>query len=282
MKTWGLSVLLLAVAVSAPPSISSRVKKLPAPTAISPSIATTPKARSCSKFPASTTSSSTSLRSPAGVGSNDIGLDRGQIGDTRIVRWERRRSARSSWSQSNTGYRANTSDPLERRAVRDSFAESVLWGFDSIAEDDGRVLIDATEFFLRDSSRRVRTSSRSSVRAPITSSPPAAPSISPRTRNFPRNTEVEATITLIGGPAGEWLLLRHARSGDASPSASTTPSSSSRAPGYQTSRVRSSRRLFRRRVHGLRHARSPSPSSSASPSATAWRRRTRPPPSASP
>jgi len=64
---------------------------------------------------------------PAGVGSNDIGLDRGQLGGTRVVRFERS-GPKVLLTQSNYEFRAISDSPDERRAVRDSFAESVLWG----------------------------------------------------------------------------------------------------------------------------------------------------------
>src|SRR5260370_42112876 len=65
---------------------------------------------------------------PAGVGSNDIGLDRGQLGATRIVRFERS-GPKVLLIQENLEYRAVSNDADERRAVPDSFAESALWGF---------------------------------------------------------------------------------------------------------------------------------------------------------
>jgi len=140
---------------------------------------------------------------PAGIGSNDIGLDRGQLGATRIVRWHRA-GPRVLLFQSNTGYRAATADADERRAVRDSFAESVLWGFDIAAEQDGRALVDATAFFLRDAhdvARRLDQARQGAWRA----EPARGALFEERTRNFPRNTEVEAFVTFTGGPAGAWL-----------------------------------------------------------------------------
>src|SRR5256885_7921452 len=82
---------------------------------------------------------------PAGVGSNDIGLDRGQLGATRVVRFERS-GPKVLLVQENLDYRAVSNDPDERRAVRESFAESVLWGFTVVAEEKDRALVDATEF----------------------------------------------------------------------------------------------------------------------------------------
>jgi hypothetical protein len=58
---------------------------------------------------------------PAGIGSNDIGLDRGQLGATRIVHFERI-GPKVLLIQENLDYRAVSSDPDERRAVHDSFA----------------------------------------------------------------------------------------------------------------------------------------------------------------
>lgn len=140
---------------------------------------------------------------PAGVGSNDIGLDRGQLGPGRVVRWERS-GPRVMLVQGNTRYRALSNDEAERKAVRDSFAESVLWGFDIAAEEDGRVLVDATNFYLRDVHGVAETLARSRQGQWRVDATRCAFYLD-RTRNFPRNTEVEATITLTGGPAGEWL-----------------------------------------------------------------------------
>ena len=86
---------------------------------------------------------------PQGVGSNDIGLDRGQIGAQRVVRFERS-GPKVLLVQSNYAYRADTSDAALRGTVEESFASSTIWGFDVAAESDGRVLVDATSFFLSD------------------------------------------------------------------------------------------------------------------------------------
>src|SRR5438270_13750695 len=73
---------------------------------------------------------------PAGLGSNDIGLDRGQIGAHHVVRWERS-GPRILLVEPNYRFRALSQNPDERRAVRDSFPESVLWGFGVQAEVGG-------------------------------------------------------------------------------------------------------------------------------------------------
>src|SRR3954471_15680504 len=86
---------------------------------------------------------------PAGIGSNDIGLDRGQVGQTHVVRFERF-GPRILLIASNEAFRANTDNADERRAVKDAFAESTLWGFEVGAEEGNRALVDATTFYLRD------------------------------------------------------------------------------------------------------------------------------------
>src|SRR6185503_14514681 len=85
----------------------------------------------------------------AGLGSNDIGLDRGAGAGGRIVSFQRV-GPRILLVQPNLSFRSSSPNPLERKSVEDSFAKSVLWGFTVAAESDGRVLVDATEFLLRD------------------------------------------------------------------------------------------------------------------------------------
>jgi len=85
----------------------------------------------------------------AGLGSNDIGLDRGQEGYGKIVSFQRV-GPKVLLVQSNQSFRSSSANAAERRSVEDSFARSVLWGFTVAAESHGRVLVDATDFLLRD------------------------------------------------------------------------------------------------------------------------------------
>jgi len=139
----------------------------------------------------------------AGVGSNDIGLDRGQPGQTRIVRIERS-GPKVLLVQENLEYRAVTADEDERRAVRESFAESALWGFQVAAEAQDRVLVDATDFFLRDAHGVSATLQRNKQGAYKLDASRCAIYL-PRTKNFPLNTEVEATLTFAGEEPGPWV-----------------------------------------------------------------------------
>src|SRR5437588_12033798 len=77
---------------------------------------------------------------PAGIGSNDIGLDRGQLGNRYVVRFERT-GPRVLLIASNYGFRANSDDADERRAVKDAFEESTHGGLTVAAEDGNLVLI---------------------------------------------------------------------------------------------------------------------------------------------
>ena len=140
---------------------------------------------------------------PAGIGSNDIGLDRGQLGHTRVVRWERS-GPKVLLVQANYEFRAVSDDAAERKAVRDSFAESVLWGFEASAEEDGRVLVDATTFFLHDA-HDVTATLRRTKQGSFHLDASRCALYLPRTKNFPQNTEVEATLTFAGDDPGNWL-----------------------------------------------------------------------------
>ncbi len=140
---------------------------------------------------------------PAGIGSNDIGLDRGQLGATRVVRFERI-GPKILLVQQNLNYRAISNDPYERKAVHDSFAESVIWGFSLAAEEGERVLVDATEFYLRDA-HGVTGALRRTKQGNFHLEGSRSAIYLANTKNFPLNTEVEATLTFAGDDPGGWV-----------------------------------------------------------------------------
>src|SRR3954447_6472043 len=132
----------------------------------------------------------------AGLGSNDIGLDRGQEGDGKIVTFQRV-GPRVLLVQPNETFRSSSPNPAERKSVEDSFAKSILWGFAVAAETDGRVLVDATDFLLRDG--HGAASSLAGYRVDRTRSA----IFMTRTKAFPKNTEIEVTLTFSNeGTAG--------------------------------------------------------------------------------
>jgi hypothetical protein len=140
---------------------------------------------------------------PGGLGSNDIGLDRGQLGQERLVRFTRSGN-KVLLVQPNLAFRATTNDERERRAVEDSFATSVLAGFTVDAEQDGRVLVNATEFFLRDGHDVIGALKRTKQGTFALDAKRSA-FVLPRTKNFPRNTEVEVMLTFGGTDPGEFV-----------------------------------------------------------------------------
>jgi hypothetical protein len=134
----------------------------------------------------------------AGLGSNDIGLDRGQGGQGRVVKFQRI-GPKVLMVQPNYTFRANTSNADERRAVEDAFARSILWGFTVGAESDGRVLVDATDFFLRDAHNVIPRLRPGNFRVDRTRSAIDMP----WTKGFPKNTEVDVILTFANdGAAG--------------------------------------------------------------------------------
>jgi hypothetical protein len=142
---------------------------------------------------------------PAGLGSNDIGLDRGLLGSTRIVKFSRV-GPKVLLIQSNYNYRAVTNDAAEKRAVEESFAQSVLWGFAIEAESDNKVLVDATDFILRDAIQ-VADRLKSMNQGKFIFEKSRSALYLARTKNFPQNTEIEATITLVNdeGNTGQYV-----------------------------------------------------------------------------
>ncbi|MFM1808389.1 MAG: hypothetical protein RLZZ242_1114, partial [Bacteroidota bacterium] len=85
----------------------------------------------------------------SGVGSNDIGLDRGQLGPQRVVRFSKIGN-RIFLIQPNLDYRGSSSNPSEIKSITQAFASSVLYGFDIVESLEGRYLIDLTPFLFQD------------------------------------------------------------------------------------------------------------------------------------
>jgi hypothetical protein len=137
---------------------------------------------------------------PAGVGSNDLGLDRGQIGDSRIVKFVKS-GPKILLIQPNYSYRAVSNNPEERKSVAEAFAQSALWGTTVVAQSGNTVLIDLTPFLLRDTHKitdRLNDNNQGSFAFDESRSAVYLPN----TKSFPDNSEFEATITLAGKGKG--------------------------------------------------------------------------------
>ncbi len=130
---------------------------------------------------------------PYGIGSNDLFLDRGQLGTGRVVHFMRSGN-KVLLVEPNLAFRSSSSDAAEQAAVKQSFAESVLFGFKVEAEQGEQVLVDATDFFLQDvhgiSERLAQVK-----QGKYTLDPSRSAILPDSTKNFPRNTEVEAILT---------------------------------------------------------------------------------------
>jgi hypothetical protein len=133
---------------------------------------------------------------PYGTGSNDLGLDRGQIERGEVVRFERT-GPKVLLVEPNEEFRSSAKDPAEQLALRQSFPKSVLWGFTVVAEDaSGTVLVDATDFFLRDAhgiTERLTQLQQGAYKVDASRSTIALED----TKAFPKNTEVEAELTFV-------------------------------------------------------------------------------------
>ncbi len=139
----------------------------------------------------------------AGIGSNDIGLDRGQLGDNRVVRFTRSGN-KILFIQTNYDYRAVSENIAEEKSVREAFAESVLFGFEILVESGNQLLIDLTPFLVQDThgvSDRLAQRGEGNFKLDLNRSA----LYFPRIKNFPKNTEFEATLTFAGKPTGRNL-----------------------------------------------------------------------------
>ena len=132
-----------------------------------------------------------------GLGSNDIGLDRGLLGQEHILKFEKTGN-KLLLIEPNYQYRAITNDVLEKNAVKESFAKSVWFGFEILKNTNGNYLIDLTPFLLRDA---IEATKAISMNKQGTYSFDASRSgvYMPMCKSFPQNTEFQAIITLTAG-----------------------------------------------------------------------------------
>ncbi|MCP9237416.1 zinc-dependent metalloprotease [Lewinella sp. JB7] len=136
----------------------------------------------------------------AGLGSNDIGLDRNQLGDTRVV-FFRRVGPKVLLQQRNLEYRAISDNPAEARSVEEAFAQSVVEGFKVVAKTGETVLIDLTPLLLSDA-HGVAAKLKRGKEGTYKVSDDRSALYPENTKNFPKNTEFEASITFTGEPTG--------------------------------------------------------------------------------
>ena len=135
-----------------------------------------------------------------GVGSNDIGLDRGQLGNTRVVKFIKAGN-KLLLIQPNQYYRAITDNIEEKKSVEQAFAKSILKGFVIKETKNGKYLVDATSFFIRDAHGVMgRLSAKKQGKYTLDKSRSAINL--ERTKAFPKNVEFDVMITFKGAPKG--------------------------------------------------------------------------------
>ena len=135
-----------------------------------------------------------------GVGNNDLGLDRGQLGNSRVVYFTKRGN-KILLIQPNLRYVSNSSNYLENKAVEEAFARSVLFGFDIIEKSNDSYKIDITSFLISDAhgvSQRLKYSNSGSY----TLNKSMSAIDLDRTKAFPKNIEFDVLLTFTGNPSG--------------------------------------------------------------------------------
>ncbi len=139
----------------------------------------------------------------AGLGQNDIGLDRNQLGSQKILKFVRI-GPKLLLIQPNYSFRAISENPWEVKAVEDGFVKSIIWGFEIEAEEDEKVLVDATSFFLRDEKGIARTI-REKEQGDLELDKSRSSIFMDNTRNFPLNSEIEAILTFTCNNPGDLI-----------------------------------------------------------------------------
>lgn len=136
-----------------------------------------------------------------GLGSNPVGLDRGQLGETRVVRL-RRIGRRLFVEQPNLAYRAVSESADERKSVEEAFARSILWAGKVAAEDpDGSFLVEFTDFVVRDA-HDLAAKLESSGQGAYTLDKERSTLDPQMVLAFPDNLEFQALLTLAGKKPG--------------------------------------------------------------------------------
>jgi len=139
----------------------------------------------------------------SGIGSNDIGLDRGQLGNEQVV-FFRKAGNKLMLVQPNLKFRANTENALEKKSVEQAFAKSILFGFPIVGETKGTYVLDITDFLMQDAhgvSNRLKRGKQGNYSLDKTKSAMALE----RTKAFPKNIEFDVTLTFKGSPTGQYI-----------------------------------------------------------------------------
>ena len=139
----------------------------------------------------------------SGIGSNDIGLDRGQLGNEQVV-YFKKAGDKLLLVQPNLRYRALTDNNLEKKSVEQAFAKSVLFGFKIVEESTGKYIIDLSDFVIQDVhgvAKRLKQTQQGTYTLDKSKSAMALE----RTKAFPKNVEFDVTLTFKGDSKGDFI-----------------------------------------------------------------------------
>jgi len=139
----------------------------------------------------------------AGIGNNDLGLDRGQLGDERVVYFTKSGN-KLMLIQPNLLYRSTSDNPLEQRSIKEAFAQSVLFGFPIVESNNSGYVINLTPFLMQDAhgvSKRLKQSKQGSYSVDKSRSAVFLE----RTKAFPKNIEFDMMLTFLGTATGNMV-----------------------------------------------------------------------------
>jgi hypothetical protein len=131
-----------------------------------------------------------------GIGSNDVGLDRGKLGSEAVVKFIKAGN-KLLLIQPNLKYRAITENALEKKSVEEAFARSVLYGFEIKEKKGEAYLIDFTQFLMEDAQGVANTLRNGKYGSFSLNKSKSALSLE-STKAFPENVEFEALLTFDG------------------------------------------------------------------------------------
>lgn len=138
-----------------------------------------------------------------GIGSNDVGLDRGQLGNEVVVKFIKAGN-KLLLIQPNLRYRAITNNELEKKSVEEAFAQSVLFGFEIKEKKGEAYIIDLTPFLMEDAHGVASKLKRGNHGSFSLNNSKNALSMK-RTKAFPENVEFEALLTFDGEATSQTL-----------------------------------------------------------------------------
>jgi hypothetical protein len=139
----------------------------------------------------------------SGIGSNDLGLDRGQLGGERVV-FFKKMGNKLMLIQPNLSFRALTDNALEKESVKQAFASSVLFGFPIEIIHNGHYIIDITPFLMQDT-HGVAISLLKANQGNFSLDASKSALNLERTRAFPKNIEFDIMLTFKGQAKGEYI-----------------------------------------------------------------------------